>query len=373
MTFIEFFDKTSVENICACLTQAPERVIMLGDKTKLLLRHAERYKAVFAERGHNVEFICKSVNRNNLQSIVAFLSDIVETYDNCSFGLTGGDDLFLTAAGIVYERYKHKNIQLHRFNIRNNTVYDCDGDGNTFAVNENSALSVSENIRIYGGDITYGEGGKAKWKLDEEFKRDIRTIWDICKKDVKDWNSCINSSDKHSRVFCDLEQAGLLRRVGNRIEYKNPQIKQCLTKAGLALEMIIYLAGKEAVDANGNKIYSDVMNGVCIDWDGSTDSGKYDTKNEIDVIMMHGMLPVFISCKNGSVETEELYKLNSVAEKFGAQYAKKILVATALDNMGEFSSYFRQRAKDMNIRIVEGLQKMSFEVLQKTVDGFWCN
>jgi len=34
MTFIEFFDKTCVENICACLSQIPERVIFLGDKKK---------------------------------------------------------------------------------------------------------------------------------------------------------------------------------------------------------------------------------------------------------------------------------------------------------------------------------------------------
>ena len=37
--------------------------------------------------------------------------------------------------------------------------------------------------------------------------------------------------------------------------------------------------------------------------------------NEIDVMMMHGMQPVFISCKNGSVETEELYKLLKTARR----------------------------------------------------------
>ena len=373
MTFIEFFDKTSVENLCACLTSPPARMILIGDKIKHLLNHAERYQRVFEERGYSVEIFCKTLNRNNLQGIVSYLSEIVETYENCAFGLTGGDDLFLTAAGIVYERYKHKGIQLHRFNIRNNTVYDCDSDGNSLTVNENTFLSVSENIRIYGGDIIYGDGATVNWEIDADFANDIRKIWDICKKDVKKWNTAINGGDVRSSVFASLERASLLKRDGYRIVYKSDRVKRCLTKAGLALEMIIFIAGIQATDTEGNPIYNDVMNGVCIDWDGKTDNGKYDTKNEIDVMMMHGMQPVFISCKNGSVETEELYKLNSVAEKFGGQYAKKILVATALDKMGESGSYFRQRAKDMNIRIIEGLQDASYEELQKTVNGFWCN
>ena len=31
LTYIEFFDHSAVENICACLAQAPARVILLGD------------------------------------------------------------------------------------------------------------------------------------------------------------------------------------------------------------------------------------------------------------------------------------------------------------------------------------------------------
>ena len=37
--------------------------------------------------------------------------------------------LYLVGMGIVYARYPEKNIQMHRFNIRNNTVRDCDQDG----------------------------------------------------------------------------------------------------------------------------------------------------------------------------------------------------------------------------------------------------
>ena len=51
MTYIEFFDKTVAENICACLTYAPERVIYIGDNAKLMRKHIDNYRAMFAARG----------------------------------------------------------------------------------------------------------------------------------------------------------------------------------------------------------------------------------------------------------------------------------------------------------------------------------
>lgn len=83
---------------------------------------------------------------------------------------------------------------------------------------------------------------------------------------------------------------------------------------------------------------------------------KYDTKNEVDVIMMRGMMPIFVSCKNGYINMEELYKLTAVADRFGGKYSKKVLVATALDNL-DHSNYIRQRAADMGIRLLEGVGK----------------
>ncbi len=365
MTFVEFFDKNCVENICACLSVIPERVIFLGDKKKELLSHAARYEKLFAERGQKVEFICKSVNRNNLGSILAVLSDIVENYDDCAFGLTGGDGLFLTAAGIVYERYKDKNVQLHRFNINNNRIYDCDNDGNVITVNENTRLTVKENVRIYGGEVVDGKS------FDDFSESDILNIWNICRKNVKAWNAAVGNLKKESGIFKELVKKELVFLDGENIIYKNETVRHCLAKAGTALEMLVFLAAKQALDNDGAPVYNDCMNGVCIDWDGTDEA--FDTKNEIDVMLMRGMVPIFISCKNGAVETEELYKLNSVALKFGGTYAKKVLFSTALSRKGEFSEYFRQRAKDMDIRLVENIQHMSCEAIKNTVKNFWRN
>ncbi len=412
MTYIEFFDKTAPENICASLASPPDRVVLVGDKGKVLREHARRYRDVFLTRGHDVQFLTKTLNRNDLGSILDALTELIGQYDDCIFDLTGGEELYLVAVGILFERYRDRGIRMHRFNIQRGTVIDCDQDGKIIAEGIQPELTVEENIRIYGGDIIYDSirpGATCQWEMDGEFAGDILAMWDICRADPRDWNSQINMLSRaaelgsqegdplcaavtvqeledsmNRRIFWSypmmqaLQEQGMLTQCALeggwiRLSFKNKQVKRCLTKAGQILEMLIYVLGLSVKDKDGTYTYCDVMTGVCIDWDGKIHpEGKfYDTENEVDVILMHGIVPVFVSCKNGMVETEELYKLNTVAERFGGRYAKKILIATALESNGTFDDYFRQRAKDMDIQVVEGLQEMTGEELRDTIRNLW--
>lgn len=104
--YIEFFEKEASENICSSLIAPPDTVILIGDRKKLMEEHAERYKEVLQKKNKKIEFICKTVNKHNIDDIISLLSDIVKEYDDCVFDLTGGEDLFLVAMGIVCERYK---------------------------------------------------------------------------------------------------------------------------------------------------------------------------------------------------------------------------------------------------------------------------
>lgn len=112
------------------------------------------------------------------------------------------------------------------------------------------------------------------------------------------------------------------------------------------------------------------MTSVTIDWDGDEDltsTVKYlydaddpdstiDTTNEIDVLANYGLLPYFISCKNGRFTSEELYKLYSVGEQFGRGYCKKIIVTTNLTYaLGDAKNVILQRAADMGIHIIENV------------------
>ena len=74
---------------------------------------------------------------------------------------------------------------------------------------------------------------------------------------------------------------------------------------------------------------------------------------------------MFVSCKNGGVDENELYKLNSVAEHFGTRYAKKVLVATDLQKNYSSLRFFKSRADEMGITIIDGVHRMTFGELCK--------
>lgn len=415
MTYIEFFDGIAAENISACLTYVPDRVVYIGDDTALINAHIENYKKVFSARGYNVEFIPRGLGRTNLDCAVELFSELVETYDDCVFDITGGEELYVLALGIVYSKYPDKNIQIHKFNLKNNRIYDFDKDGKTI-YRDPPKLSVDENVKIYGGEVAYGEINEEKtykWKLTPDFLNDIELMWSICRTNVRYWNTQIgifeaienvghkngltttvsrgaleNYLTRHRQKY--IKAKGIINYLLNKklitkfddenettvtVSYKNEQVKKCLTKAGQALEMKVYVMAKNVRDKNGELVYDDAVNGVVIDWDGEFHDEKlegiYDTENEIDILLMHKIVPVFISCKNGIVTNEELYKLNTVAERFGGSYAKRVLIATSLDSLGEAGKYIRQRAKDMDITLVENIQSLSDAEINKILKNLW--
>jgi len=103
--------------------------------------------------------------------------------------------------------------------------------------------------------------------------------------------------------------------------YKNASIKNYFWDSGSILEMYAFLKEIHENDANDCRV------GVHIDWDGVIHNlpGK-DVLNEIDIMSIKGNLPTFISCKIGKVDQMALYELQTVADRFGGKYAKKVLV-----------------------------------------------
>ena len=420
MTYIEFYDKNSIENLCACLAMHPDEVILVGDNKKAMKRHIEIYDNVFKARKKEIKFSYKSICRWNTAEIIEVLEKIVENYDDCVFGITGGDEMVVFAIGMICERYANteKKVQVHKISINNNEVHDCDMDGEKIA-SCTPFLTVDENIQIYGGKVLYDDvqgENTYLWDMTTDFKQEIEDMWSICKKDTKEWNKQIgvfstikkvgtasedgltitaniadvvkyyakNDGDYriNRKLIAELEAKKLLADFKAEedlptvtITYKNLQVKKCLTQAGLALEMKIYKMTKEIMRIDGKEkkpLYNDVMNGVQIDWDGiiKEDGETYDTRNEIDVILMHNMIPIFVSCKNGEFDADELYKLNTVAERFGGKYARKVLVASSLKNRKP-DKILKQRAQDMRIKVIDKAQVMNDNLLMAQLENLW--
>ncbi|MBQ3044382.1 MAG: DUF1887 family protein [Clostridia bacterium] len=412
MTVIEFFDKDSaIKNVVSTLLCKPEKVVFIGNGSKKMRRSIEKYRELALSRGLTVDFEIKSVQTNNLMAVVGAIEDAASENPDCVIDLSGGEDLCLVAVGIVYGE-NADSIRLHRFNISDNRMTDCDSDG-VLCASMPMELSVEENISVYGGRVVYSDeksGGTQRWDFSGEMVDDIFVMWSECKKNPTLWNSQIKilgricsekylpeelsfSADRQELKEATGDKAWLLGNLNEMLkrlnslgvisnlrlndsklsfDFKNRQIKNCLTKEGLILELTVAVAAGEAQDENGELIYNDVATGVYIDWDGEIQPEyKADVENEIDVILMKGMVPVFISCKNGMVSIDELYKLSVVAERFGGRFVRKVLVATELEKLGSKEGYIRARAESMGIRIIDDADIISEDALIKKIKNLW--
>lgn len=417
MTVVEFFDGVSIDNMASCLAIKPDKIIFIGDKKPM--RKQEKAYLRFAEScGIKVAFDYKPIDRTSLKKIIEVLSEIAETEEDCLFDLTGGEDLILVAMGIVFEKYKNtRKIQMHRVNIKNGNIYDCDNDGISPKA-EPPKITVKDNIMLYGGCVVpyNGEKGTYEWKFDIDFEADLKAMWDICKRNPHSWNLLIGTlgymakendtdirqlsfyADKNytreamkcqnlkftwnKGIMDKFKKHGLITDLSDGDDvvsfiFKNEQIKLCLTKEGTVLELMTLRCAKMVKDDDGQSMYNDAISGVYIDWDAElhdiSDEEK-DTENEIDVILMDGLVPIFISCKNGRIDDAELYKLNTVAEKFGGPYAKKVLVTSYGGNRSEESKQsVRQRADDMNIKRIEMVHDISEEEFINKIKNITCN
>ncbi len=412
MVIIEFFDKVSLENICGALLCRPERVILVGPNRKKMERSIELYCRVLRAKGIDTEFSCVCISRNHLQAIVDKLSEIVENCDDdCIFDLTGGDDLYLVAVGIIMGCYREK-VQCHRFNFLNDQLCDCDADGEVLDV-KSFDISIDDNIAIYDGDVVTDlscESFTYPWGFNSEFLLDIQSMWSICQKNTRLWNAQINtlgaicdmldmnspleiSFDQRiaqtvlgeNRVkytfvawmLCELQKYGLIDSlyIDNTVsfKFKNEQVKRCLTVAGQILELFIASKLLSIKDADGSALYNDVKVGTVIRWGQSDDDRDLPTVNEIDVMAMKGAIPVFISCKNGYFDANELYKLNTVADRFGNKYAKRVLVATDIDKLGGKGEYLIARMEEMGIRCISDVDQMTDSELERILASLWKN
>lgn len=395
MIIIEFFDSEPLENIVTCIKNLPDKIYILGNVPSI--ERQRTFLERFLYNRHNIKMPIElvEVDNNSLSSIYTAIEEIVLNNDDCHFDLTGGSDLTLVAMGRIFEKYADKKIQMHRFNIRQKQVIDCDMDGHT--VNDHGlSISVKEHVELHGARIIYDSTGKRfatpNWDFSvPELTDEINDLWNINKAYAQEWNVMFSAIDAYYKcnttpdrpaqsvdvsihpnnikqdLLNELVSAGFIKNLdvhGNHLSFniKNKRVANIFKCAGTILELKMNVIINEMI-ADGE--LTDVRASVQIDWDGEihtdydSENYFYDTTNEIDLIAMDGIMPIFISCKNGNVQTEELYKLYTVAEKFGGKYVKKILVKGGEFGPDKEQRFIVQRARSHGIHLIEAVRNMT--------------
>lgn len=400
MTLIECFDRESVHNALGCLRLKPEKAIFLGDGQQME-GPLSRLRRVLDNRGIKTRLMPYHVRMDRMDDITMVLRNILRKEDDYLIDITGGSEALILAVGMVLgemDKTRRSCIEVQKFDPVTGTVIDADGNGKTLAGNE-SALTVAEVITLHGGSI-HPESHQPGLHYRPD---DVLPLWNAMCADRKEWNKAVmalnefearcNSDheiylrleDLHGSVnqfrqkedrmwwlLEKLEGCGVIedRSTGEafRYRYLDPLLHSCAQKAGNLLEIMVLLQAR-ACKMAGETFFDDCRMSVSIDWDGVVHQLTQqipDTSNEIDVIATRGLTSLFISCKNGEIGEEELYKLNTVAGRFGGKYARKMLVATDLERKSPSSvRAFLQRAKDMGIYVVQDAAELTKEGWQQ--------
>lgn len=385
----EFLGNESIENVITCMNYKVDKVVFFGYN-----------EVVQSQKGPVKEFLCgccgvgqvvfHQLSSSDLQSVLKSMRDKIEYEiaqgNDFYFDITGGESLILVAFGILSKEYE---TPMHLYDIEKNKLIELDeGASKSISVDvprQNVELDLDSLIKLRGGIINYKLHKSVKKIGDKDFAEDVDRIWEVALKHIDCWNlfsgflrkhmspddnlniaksavSIINALKesgtnlktpaKLNEILDDLEGAGVISDLVHAdgrysFSYKNRDVADCLRDGGSILEL--YIFRREKKDSH----CTDCRVGVHLDWDGVIEEqpGK-DVLNEIDVLTLTGNVPTFISCKSGRMDGDQalhaLYELETVTQRFGGKYAKKVLVIC--DSLKEV---YHTRAKEMGIEVWE--------------------
>jgi hypothetical protein len=361
MTVIELFDESKTENIISILCEKYDRIVFVGDKTVMNDIAAENAGRFVKNNFPEIQFSFVYPKADDVKSAVEALDDIITEYGDCCFEATGGSDAVLIAVGIISERY---NLPIINYDVRNPGKVT-------------KRLSLHQVVELNGGVVEDFENNIRT--ADSVLRKDVSFLWRMGRNDPEFWikggkllGECqahLSGLKVHIRnrtlrefesVFLNkLSSAGFIEELQTRnntltFYYRDDKIRRILIKAGNLLELVTFFAVYSRIPE------SDVYRGVTLVHE--SESPDEFVRNEVDVMFMQGLQPVFVSCKAGNISKDALYELETVATRFGGKYAKKMLVTGCIRQNCTNYEYFEKRAKSMGITLIDN-------VYEKTIDG----
>lgn len=379
---IEFFVRDPIENLITCLNFKMDKVIYFGHSDLMTAERQKTTETVLKERCGVKQVEFHVLSQRNLYSVLERLTTVLqrEKDHNCFFDLTGGEELIAVAAGMLAREYQ---FPLHLYDVESGRLHMLNKREvpaiEDLVEQRKVQLTLDDIIGFRGGRISYKHQKMSKSNLDDvKFRADVESMWEIAKDVPAKWNDMsavlkdctkyeqdrlsvsvgmnklksmvqkhndLASVQEFIHYMQMLKDRGILEQLqvtGDLIQYRYPSetMRECLLDAGCLLELRTYYNRKDT------GVYSDCRVGVHIDWDGVFEGDGQDVENEIDVMLLEGNVPVFISCKNGKVDQMALYELHTVAMRFGGKYVRKELVA----GRGISEGYLR-RAQEMSIKV----------------------
>lgn len=367
-TLIELYDTAPIENVLAAEMFHPKELILICPPEVEQNREYRRsLRAYFEYRQCPMKLTFIPVSMLDAVKIERVLREVIEAHPDCAIDIAGGTDASLFAAGSV-----SGNIAVFTYSQRRNTFFEIKNAPFAHSVTCTVRLDVRSCFLMAGGTLLKGREDNAQLKT---MLPQMEKLFEIYTQYRRVWNRQISyiqkissaeagaldaagawtekAGDRHVNadggLFEALANAGLILDLqmndeGLSFRFPDETVRFWLRDIGAVLELQVFRACLEA------KCFDDVVLSAVVNWQG--DAIQRDSvTNEIDVMAVQGIQPVFISCKTSEIRTEALNELAILRDRFGGKNARAIIATSCVATKNR--APMRNRAAQLGIEVVE--------------------
>lgn len=369
-TLIELYDERPIENVLASEVFCPAQTIFLCPPEIASSKQAqETLRRYMRHRRLSTGLSFAACDLNDSGEVARRLREIVAQYPGCVIDVTGGTDAALFAGGMVCAEL---HLPAFTYSRRNNCFFNIHNAPFADRLPCTVQHKVEDCFLMTGGALRIGRVNR---KEIGKYLDDFPSLFALYFRHRGEWPRAVRYFQMASRttenaqadltvttpytvkgernsvieapfsILRELETLGMIVRLqigDGRIcfTFRDALTRTWLRDVGSVLELYIY---RECVKCD---CFNDVEISALVNWENDA-SGNAVT-NEIDVMAMRGILPVFISCKTGAVSTQALNELAVLRDRFGGKGAVAAIVTAQ-----SCRSITRRRAWELGIHILE--------------------
>ena len=367
-TLIELYDTSPIENVLGTLVFQPEETIFLCPPEAAndhMLKQAARDFLAYLKCPTRLKYV--PVSLLDADKTERVLREVLDSHRDCAIDISGGTDASLFATGRA-----SGDVPVFTYSVRNHAFFEICNAAFARGLPCDVHLDVAACLLLTGGKLLPGREDNSVLegmtdRIDRLFAvySKFRHVWNWQISYIQkisssapgslwaEGNLTEDAGNKHvdadPGLFDALAGAGLildLQYSTERIRFRFPDetVRFWLRDIGSVLELQVWRACRAA------GCFDDVVLSAVVNWQNeqiTTDS----VTNEIDVMAVKGIQPVFISCKTSDVHTEALNELSILRSRFGGKFSRAILATSGMAS--ESRAPMRSRAAKLGIELIE--------------------
>lgn len=372
---VELYDENEpLLNILNAMLLHPRKVVFIGGNAVQKPRNQRNLRQFFQTAGLDMETRFLRIPLNSLPQLAKRLADVVGREENAIIDVTGGSDLLLVAAGMVFAQGQAVGVaygQLHQ------GYYLLEQGAQTPRyLPIDVQMSVAQTILMAGGQLLrYGHVSRDD--IDGRAMDDIAVMFPFFQKHRAQWHAftCYlqaANAGLHDAESLQVQARSAYQNGGTLVSapydmlielsgmellfdlrfnersvsfrYADHFLRQCLSDAGIWLELYVYRVAFRC----GR--FDDVQISAVIGWEDAESA----VENEVDVIATAGLTQLFISCKSGRPDWDALNEIVTLTRRFGSQCALPVLVT--MNDLETADLPLCRRAASLGVTVLDGTE-----------------